>query len=218
MATRLTFTPFCFFILWIANRFCFALGLFCNRLQKTREPRQNFSKTLGYASCATLSIWPHFDARQRGIYLLDLSSHLNSPALCIIISFPFLLSRVSLVILLSWRILLKTCRLTDILIWLGSCCSWRTVNFLSHFPTSCLIRDFFVPFFLRGRNRRGLAIFPLQILHDWRFSWSCNPHLKGRDNLRAAIYYVFFKQLASGVSPREMCSATVMNSIVGKAL
>ena len=97
MATQLTFTPFCFFILWIANRFCFALGLFCNRLQKTREPRQNFGKTLGYASCATLSIWPHFDARQRGIYLLDLSSHLISPALCIITSFPFLLSRVSLV-------------------------------------------------------------------------------------------------------------------------
>ena len=33
------------------------------------------------------------------------------------------------------------------------------------------------------------------------------------------VFYVsLFSKLASGVTPREMCSATVLNGIVGKAL
>lgn len=91
MATPLTFTPFCFLMIY------FALGLLSNRSQKTTKPGQNFSETFGCALCAIFLILPHFDARQCGIYQLDLSSYLIPPALCITMYFPFLLSRISLV-------------------------------------------------------------------------------------------------------------------------
>ena len=173
MATPLTFTPFCFLMIY------FALGLLSNRSQKTTKPGQNFSETFGCALCAIFLILPHFDARQCGIYQLDLSSYLIPPALCITMYFPFLLSRISLVNSAIVAYFIQDLHINRHFDLFKKLLFMEDGEFSLSLSNQLFEKVFFLlPFFsIRGRKNPGLTIFPPQILHDWRFSWSCNPHL-----------------------------------------
>lgn len=83
------------------------------------------------------------------------------------VSFFFFLLGYRWLILLSWRTSSKICASIDTLTCLRSCCSWKTVNFLFRFPTSCSKRylHFLAPGITLRNNRLGTSQSGVQSPH-----------------------------------------------------